>query len=117
MTPELRLEMPSPARSACSSTQTPCPPSARARATASPTTPAPTTAEARPIKLGQSVTGELAETDAVQEDDGTYYDTWTVEARAGQRLVATMESDAFDAYLWFGRTVADEFTALASTDD
>ena len=34
----------------------------------------PTTAAPRPIRVGQTVTGELAETDAIQTDDDTYYD-------------------------------------------
>ena len=46
-------------------------------------TAAPTTAAARPIRVGQTVSDELAETDAVQEDDDTYYDTWTVDGHAG----------------------------------
>ncbi len=82
------------------------------------TTPPPTTDDSRPIRIGQSVAGELAETDAVQVDDETYYDIWTIEAREGQRLVATMQSDAFDAYLWFGTTdESGEFDVLGSTDD
>ena len=81
-------------------------------------TAAPTTADPRPIRLGQTVSEALAETDAVQEDDDTYYDTWTVDARAGQRLVVVMESGAFDAFLTLGRTEpGGEFESLASNDD
>jgi hypothetical protein len=82
------------------------------------TTPPPTTADARPIKIGQTLAGELAETDAIQEDDETFYDSWTIAARAGQRLVATMQSEAFDTYMWFGTLDANgEFSVIASTDD
>jgi hypothetical protein len=81
-------------------------------------TPVPTTAEPQPVRVGQTVSGELAATDALQEDDDTYYDTWTVEARAGQRLVVLMESGAVDAFLALGRTdAAGEFESLASNDD
>src|SRR4029079_11792310 len=38
--------------------------------------PATTTGAPRPIAIGQTVTGQLAETDAILEDDDTYYDTW-----------------------------------------
>src|SRR5688572_23182510 len=67
-------------------------------------TATPTTATPRPIRLGQTVSEALAETDAVQEEDDTYYDTWTVEARQGQRLIVVMESDALDAFLSLGQT-------------
>jgi hypothetical protein len=81
-------------------------------------TPAPTTATPRPIRLGQTVAEELAETDAVQEEDDTYFDTWTVDARQGQRLVVVMESSAFDAFLSIGQTEAGgEFESIASNDD
>jgi hypothetical protein len=81
-------------------------------------TPAPTTADPRPIQVGQTVSGELAETDAIQDDDDTYYDTWTVDGRAGQRLVVVMESGAFDAFLSIGRTEpGGDFESLASNDD
>ena len=82
------------------------------------TTAAPTTAQVRPIRLGQTVTGELAETDAISEDDDTYYDSWTVDVREGQRLVVVMESGAFDAFLSFGRTESDgTFGSDGSNDD
>ena len=81
-------------------------------------TPAPTTATARPIRLGQTVSEALAETDAVQEEDDTYYDTWTVEGRQGQRLVVVMESGAFDAFVTIGQSEAGgEFESIASNDD
>ena len=82
------------------------------------TTPAPTTAQARLIRLVQTVTGDLAETDAILDEDETYYDTWTVDALEGQRLVIVMESDAFDTFLSFGRTEAhSSFDSFASNDD
>ena len=81
-------------------------------------TPEPTTAEAIPLGVGEAVSGELAETDAIDDSDDTYYDVWTVEARAGQRLVAVMESEAFDPFLWFGRIDADgEFEVISSNGD
>jgi hypothetical protein len=81
-------------------------------------TPEPTTATARPLAVGQTVEAVLAETDALDEDEGVFYDVWTVEARAGQRLVAVMEAEAFDAYLRFGRLDADgAFEELEVDDD
>ena len=47
---------------------------------------------------GATVAENLSASDAVR-DNGSPYDTWTVTARAGQRLVIIMESDQLDAYL------------------
>jgi hypothetical protein len=64
------------------------------------------------------MSGELAETDLVSEDDDTYYDRWTLDAREGQRLVVVMESGALDAFVLLGRTEMDgTFTSEASNDD
>jgi hypothetical protein len=80
-------------------------------------TPEPTTATPQPLTVGQSVSGQLAETDAIDEEEDVFYDVWTIDARAGQRLVAAMEAE-FDAYLRFGRLNADgEFEEIAVDDD
>ncbi|HEX8690820.1 MAG TPA: PPC domain-containing protein [Longimicrobium sp.] len=81
------------------------------------TAPEPTTAQAREVRLGQTVTGALAETDAILEDDDTFYDTWVISARAGQRLLIEMKSDSFDTFLSFGRMEGDEFNATGTDDD
>ena len=47
---------------------------------------------------GGTASGRLSASDAVR-DNGAHYDTWTVTAIAGQRLVITMESGELDAYL------------------
>lgn len=77
----------------------------------------PTTAQAREIRIGQIASGDLAESDAVLEDDDTFYDTWTFSGRDGQRLLIEMKSDAFDTYLTFGRMDGGEFNAISSNDD
>ena len=54
------------------------------------------------IRVGQSVSGQLTDGDARIDDDeiGNYvYDTYSVEARAGQRLEVVMRSGDFDAFL------------------
>ena len=45
---------------------------------------------------GRTFSASLSSSDAVWDDD-SYYDRWTFSARAGQRLVVTMESDDVDA--------------------
>ena len=47
---------------------------------------------------GATASGSLSASDAVR-DNGAHYDTWSVTAPAGQRLVITMESEELDAYL------------------
>ena len=81
------------------------------------TAPEPTTAQSRELRLGQTVTGALAETDAILEDDDTFYDTWVISGRAGQRLLIEMKSDSFDTFLSFGKMENDEFNATGNDDD
>lgn len=81
-------------------------------------TPLPTTDAPHPIRVGQTANAELAETDAVQEDDGSYYDTWVIDAHQGERLTVRVESGAFDAFVSLGAPDAGaRFEAIASNDD
>ncbi|HYJ80613.1 MAG TPA: PPC domain-containing protein [Longimicrobiaceae bacterium] len=78
---------------------------------------APTTAQPRELRIGQTVSGSLADTDAILEEDDTYYDTWVLSGQAGQRLMVEMKSDSFDTYLSFGRMEGEEFNSSSSDDD
>ena len=78
--------------------------------------PAPANTDPRAIQLNQPVQGTLAETDAV-EDDETYYDSYTIQGRAGQRLQVEMASDSFDTYLNFGRMENGQFVSKSTDDD
>ncbi len=58
--------------------------------------------DASPLRVGQSVNGQLTDDDRRVDDDevGHYvYDTYSVVARAGQRLEVVMRSEDFDAFL------------------
>ncbi|HYW06140.1 MAG TPA: hypothetical protein VE913_04235 [Longimicrobium sp.] len=79
--------------------------------------PRPTTTGERAIGVGQPVTGRLADTDAVLEDDDSYYDTYMLQGRAGQRLQIEMRSDSFDTYLNLGRMQGGEFVSKSTDDD
>ncbi|HEX9935619.1 MAG TPA: PPC domain-containing protein [Longimicrobium sp.] len=79
------------------------------------TAPVATTAAARPIRPGQNVTGTLAETDAVEEDD-SYYDSYTFTAQRGQRFQIDMQGE-FDTFLNFGKMDGDTFTSIRTDDD
>lgn len=80
------------------------------------TAPEPTTGQAREVRVGQTVNGSLAETDAVLDDD-SFYDTWTVSARQGQRLLIELKADSFDTFLAVGKLEGGEFNALQTDDD
>jgi len=78
--------------------------------------PAATTAAARPIRVGQNLSGRLAETDVVDDDD-TYYDTYTISGQQGQRLQIEMAADSFDTFVNFGKMDGESFTSLRTDDD
>ena len=58
--------------------------------------------------VAQTYTGSLASGDDTL-DNGEYYDVYTIEVQAGQRLVGTLRSSSFDTYLIF-RDPSGEFT-------
>lgn len=58
--------------------------------------------DAAPLTIGQTISGQLTDQDARVDDDDVgqfVYDTYSIRARAGQRLQVVMRSDDFDAYL------------------
>ncbi|HEX5727488.1 MAG TPA: hypothetical protein VFX98_18595 [Longimicrobiaceae bacterium] len=75
-----------------------------------------TNPQVRPIRAGQSVSGELDESDA-RAGDQSYYELWTYRGPPGQRITLVMRSDDFDAYLGWGRMVEGEWEELESDDD
>ncbi|HVL40598.1 MAG TPA: PPC domain-containing protein, partial [Brevundimonas sp.] len=52
-----------------------------------------------PLAVGGSVEGQIADGDANGPEDAYRYDSYSIVARADQRLEAVMRSAAFDAYL------------------
>lgn len=75
--------------------------------------------DATPLRVGQTVNGQLTAEDARvdSEEIGQYiYDTYAIQARDGQRLEVTMRSEAFDAYLEAYQG-SDQGDAIASDDD
>jgi hypothetical protein len=68
------------------------------------------------IQVGQTVRGSLASSDAVL-DDGSHYDPYMLTGRAGQTVVVTMRSSAFDTYLAVGRMSGKAFEAIETDDD
>jgi hypothetical protein len=76
----------------------------------------PTTATPHPIEPNQEVTGTLNDEDP-SGDDNSYYDYWTYQGRAGERLRITMSSDAFDTFVSIGTADGSHYNELASNDD
>jgi hypothetical protein len=68
------------------------------------------------IASGQTLTGTLAAGDAVADDD-TFYDAYSYNAAAGERVVIDLISSDFDAYLRVGEMSGGELQLLGSNDD
>ncbi|HEX6369533.1 MAG TPA: caspase family protein [Longimicrobium sp.] len=68
------------------------------------------------IAVGQSRAGALARTDP-QLADSSYYDTYSVQGRQGERLTISMSSSAFDTYLSIGQVVDGRYREVANNDD
>ncbi len=71
---------------------------------------------ARTVSPGETVGGRLQES-TPRLGDGSHYDTYYVDARAGDRLFVTMTSGDFDAYLRWGREQGGDFETLLFDDD
>jgi hypothetical protein len=70
----------------------------------------------RPLRIGQTVNGELSDSDP-ELDDGTFFHEYVVEAAAGDELRITLRSEEFDSFLRWGTKDELEFRELASDDD
>lgn len=68
------------------------------------------------IQIGAPVTGELEASDP-RGHGGARYDAYEIQARRGDRLAVTLESDDFDALLRIGRGRGEAFEELAHNDD
>jgi len=74
---------------------------------------------ATPLRVGQSVSGSLTAEDTRVDDEmmGQFiYDTYSIQATAGQRLEIAMRADGFDTYLELFEAGAPE-AAIAQDDD
>ncbi|HEU4885645.1 MAG TPA: PPC domain-containing protein [Longimicrobium sp.] len=82
---------------------------------------APAHAQPRPgafptLRIGQSVTGQIAESDPAMYQRGRFK-VYQFQASPGRRYIATLESDAFDAYLTLARTVGGITDHMLTDDD
>lgn len=70
----------------------------------------------RPIVPGQVTRGSLSASDPRTPDD-SYYDDWAFAGRRGETVIVTMESGAFDTYLYLGTYRRGVFQEIARDDD
>jgi hypothetical protein len=71
---------------------------------------------ARTVSVGQTVAGRLQES-TPRLSDGSHYDTYYYDARAGDRLFVSMTSSDFDTYLRWGREQGGSFESIDFDDD
>ncbi|HEX8390725.1 MAG TPA: hypothetical protein VF665_00090 [Longimicrobium sp.] len=76
---------------------------------------APASAQ-RTLNPGQLTRGTLSSSDP-RLPDRTYYDEYMFAGRRGETVIVTLESDAFDAYLYLGTMRRGTFQELARDDD
>lgn len=68
------------------------------------------------IHAGQTLNGELSDSDPRMDDDSRY-DLYSFTGRRGQQVTVTMRSTAFDSYLALGQIEGGSFSSLESDDD
>ncbi|GLK49970.1 hypothetical protein GCM10017620_29440 [Brevundimonas intermedia] len=68
------------------------------------------------LRIGGEQTGDLTARDPGQEDGGRY-DAYAFRAAAGQRVIVTLESEAFDPKVLVGRMNGSDFVELGQNDD
>jgi hypothetical protein len=68
------------------------------------------------IRLGQTVTAQLADGDPKMSEKGRFR-VYRFTGQKGQKLIATMRSNDFDAFLTVARTVSGITDAIATDDD
>jgi hypothetical protein len=68
------------------------------------------------LRLGQTARGELTSRNGKLADD-SYFQDYTYTARRGERLVAVLRSEDFDAFLHVGRRAADGTLQNRASDD
>jgi hypothetical protein len=68
------------------------------------------------LRVGETAHGTLSTSDDMLPD-GSHFQPYRFHSVAGERVIITLASDDFDAYLFVGRWDDDEFEVLAADDD
>jgi hypothetical protein len=72
--------------------------------------------QATPIRSGETLSGSLDTTDPALPD-GSHYDTFVYQGAPGERVIITLRSADFDAYLFGGLMSEGSFSATDEDDD
>ena len=78
--------------------------------------PAPRAPRPTATRIGATVNGALSDRDP-ETAEGQIYDAYRLRLRAGERLLLTLTSDAFDPVVRIGTQTRDAFVELAMNDD
>jgi hypothetical protein len=73
-------------------------------------------AQGRTIRAGQTVNGRITSADP-ELGDGSNYQQWLYEGRAGEQVVVTLASADFDAFLRWGRMSGGAYEHIGYDDD
>lgn len=76
----------------------------------------PAAAQQSSIRAGQTVSGRLAAGDPVGDDDSYYHD-YTYVGSPGERIIVTLRSPDFDAFLFWGTGRGNAFQMETADDD
>jgi hypothetical protein len=83
--------------------------------------PAPPAPRPTAIRLGSTIDGDISDNDPEHEGADQYsnylYDAYTFRAREGERIAASVQSEAFDPTVRVGRMTDSGFEELAYNDD
>ncbi|WP_298126765.1 PPC domain-containing protein [Brevundimonas sp.] len=78
--------------------------------------PAPRAPRPTATRIGATVNGQLSDRDP-ETVEGQIFDAYRLRLRAGERLLLTLTSDAFDPVVRIGTQTRDDFAELAMNDD
>ncbi len=78
--------------------------------------PAPRAPRPTATRIGATVNGQLSDRDP-ETAEGQIFDAYRLRLRAGERLLLTLTSDAFDPVVRIGTQTRDDFAELAMNDD
>jgi hypothetical protein len=78
---------------------------------------APPPATPKPITVGSTAEGSLADGGSRLEEGDRLYDVYTFTGKKGDRLAISTTSSAFDSVVELGRTTDGAFESLATDDD
>jgi hypothetical protein len=76
----------------------------------------PMPATPRDIRVGETVSAELTDNDAMLDDEAHFH-LYHLRGQPGQRVAITMRSEALDSYLYVGRIANGAFDEVARDDD